>query len=84
VEDLLAKMSPGALIGLVAVTGGLLCGIVGIVMGCWLEMRKVSATTALKQDMLDRGLSAEDIKTVLEAGSGHPVREAHSHRCSRG
>jgi hypothetical protein len=62
-------MEPGELIGLVAVAGGLLCGIVGIVMGCWLEMRKVAGANDLKQNMLERGMSAEEIQTVLDAGA---------------
>ena len=59
-----SRMDPGQFIGLVAVGGGLLCGMVGIVMGCWLEWRKVSAASELKQNMLDRGMSAEEIQTA--------------------
>jgi hypothetical protein len=79
-SDLLAQFNPGQFIGLVAVAGGLLCGIVAIVMGIWLEMRRVETTAALKQDMLNRGMSADEIRTVLEAGSpAHPNhRRCHS------
>ena len=37
-------------------------------MGFRLEMRKVELTAALKKDMLERGMSPQDIRTVLEAG----------------
>jgi hypothetical protein len=76
-DELLSKLDGGELIALVAVGGGLLCGIVGIIMGCWLEMRRVSTNAALKQDMLDRGMCAEDIRTVLNAGSGQTQPEPH-------
>jgi hypothetical protein len=76
-DELLSKLDGGELIALVAVGGGLLCGIVGIIMGCWLEMRRVSANAALKQDMLERGLSAEDIRTVLDAGTGQTQSKPH-------
>ena len=79
-EELLTRFEPGQFIGLVAVAGGMLCGIVGIVMGCWLEMRKVATAAALKQDMLNRGMSADEIRTVLDSGSagGHACRRHRS------
>jgi len=66
--ELLSRFEPGEFIGLVAVTGGLLCGIMGIVMGVWHQVRQAEIATALKQDMLDRGMSPDDIRTVVEAG----------------
>jgi hypothetical protein len=35
----------------------------------WYKIRRAEMDTALKQDMLERGMSAEEIKTVLEASS---------------
>jgi hypothetical protein len=71
--ELWSKFNPDEFIGLVAVTGAMLCGLVcgttAIVMGCWLEMRRTATAAALKRDMLDRGMSAEDIRVVVEAGS---------------
>jgi len=71
--ELLSKFDSGEFIGLVAVAGGLLCGTLcgftAIVMGSWVEIRKTETTAALKQDMLNRGLSADEIRTVIEAGS---------------
>jgi hypothetical protein len=79
--ELLSHFSPGQFIGLVAVAGGLLCGIVATVMGIWLEMRRTETAAVLKQDMLNRGMTADEIKTVLEAGTG--ARRDRPTRCSR-
>jgi hypothetical protein len=38
-----------------------------IVAVCFYKIRKLTTSTQLKQDMLDRGMSAEEIKLVLEA-----------------
>jgi hypothetical protein len=67
--DLLSKFDGDQLIGLVALAGGLLCGIVAIVGGFWLQIRKAEIGAALKQDMLNRGMSADDIRTVLDSGA---------------
>jgi hypothetical protein len=67
--ELLSKFDGGELIGLVAVVGGLLCGLSAIVMGIWLEGRRAEIAAALKQDMLNRGMTADEIRTVIEAGS---------------
>ncbi len=69
-SEVFTRFEPGEMIGLVAVAGGLLCGLVAIFMGIWHEHRKSEINGALKQDMLNRGMSAEDIRTVLEAGTG--------------
>jgi hypothetical protein len=68
--DLLSRFDSEQLIGLVAVSGGLLCGIIAIIGGFWLQLRKAEIGAALKQDMLNRGMSADEIRTVLDAGTG--------------
>jgi hypothetical protein len=67
-EAFLAKFSAGELIGFVAVVGGLLCGMLAIVMDFWHKIRKAEIAAALKRDMLQRGMSAQEIQTVLVAG----------------
>jgi hypothetical protein len=67
--DYLTKYTPGELMGLVSIVGGLICGTVTILAIYWYSCHKVDVDARLKADMLDRGLSAEEIKTVLEAGS---------------
>jgi len=48
--------------------GGFVVALVSIVSGIAYSMRRDSLAAQLKQDMLDRGMSADEIKTVLEAG----------------
>jgi hypothetical protein len=78
--DLLSKMNPGEFIPLVAVVGGLLCGIIGIIAGTWQKVRREEIAAALKHDMLNRGMSADDIRTVLEASSTGSRKELRSHQ----
>ena len=68
-SELLSKFDGGELIGLVAVAGSMLCGMLAIIMGVWHSNRKSEIAAALKQDMLNRGMSADDIRTVLDAGA---------------
>ena len=63
--EFLSNIKGGELIGLVAVGGGLLCGIISILMGGMYKMRQLS----LKEEMVQRGMSAEDICAVLGSGS---------------
>jgi hypothetical protein len=74
--DVLSKFDSGDLIGLVAVAGvvlcGLVCGTLGIMLGFYgkaQETRRAEFACALKQDMLNRGMSADEIRMVLDAGS---------------
>jgi hypothetical protein len=71
-SELLSRMSPGEFIGLVAVAGGLFCGLVAIVMGIRLEFRRADLAFSLKKDMLERGMTPEEIRMVVEAGKKNP------------
>ncbi|HEY2759348.1 MAG TPA: hypothetical protein VGI75_01355 [Pirellulales bacterium] len=66
--ELLSRCNGDDLCGLLAIAGGLLCGLTAIIAAAWYRIRKVEIAASLKQDMLNRGMSADDIKTVLEAG----------------
>jgi hypothetical protein len=79
VEEFLAKFNAGELIGLVAVAGGLLVGLVAVVMGCWENIRRAELTATLKRDMLNRGMSADEIRTVMDAGTKAARKERHGH-----
>ena len=78
-SELLSKFDGGELIGFVAVAGGvliaLLCGVTGIIAKSWQRVRREEITARLKQDMLNRGMSAEEIQTVIEAGSRRSRQE---------
>ena len=67
--DFLSRFQFGELIGFLAVGGGLLIGLVAVAGGLWVEIRKNEIAAALKQDMLGRGMSPDEIKMVLDAGS---------------
>ena len=77
--EILSRFNGGELIALVAVAGGLLCGITAIIAGCWNKVRRAEIAAALKQDMLNRGMSADDIGTVLDAGSKRSRKALSSH-----
>ncbi len=77
-SEILSRLNGGEVIGLVAVAGGLLCAIVGILSGNWQKVRKAEITAALKQDMLNRGMSADDIRTVIESGTNRFGRSCRS------
>jgi hypothetical protein len=66
--DLISKFDSGEIIGLVTVVLTFLFMVSPIVAFCWYKIHKNNVNAALKQDMLSRGMSAEEIKMVLEAG----------------
>jgi hypothetical protein len=39
---------------------------IGILAAAWQKVRRAEIAAALKQDMLNRGLSSDQIRTVLE------------------
>ena len=57
------------MLGLAAIVGSLLIGITAIIAGAWQKARRAEVAAALKHDMLNRGMSAEEIRTVLDAGT---------------
>ncbi|QJW93462.1 hypothetical protein [Frigoriglobus tundricola] len=77
-SDLLTRMNGGELIGFFAVVGGIFLSASAIIGGIWstvrvaeFRARQVELETALKQDMLNRGMSADEIERVI-AAAGHP------------
>ena len=74
--DFITQIGFGPFIALVAVVGGLLMPLVAIIGGLTYKHRKLHLEAALKQQMIERGMSAEEIKEVLGAGSAH-------RKCSR-
>ncbi len=69
--DLFAK-DPALLIPIVLFAGGALVGITAILAHQWRAIRRTELETALKQDMLRRGLSVEEIERVLRATERPP------------
>ena len=88
-SEFLSRFDSGELIGLITLAGGmivgLILGIMGILLGFYtqrLKYRRAEILAALKQDMLTRGMSANEICMVLEAGT-KSTRKPHSsqHSC---
>jgi hypothetical protein len=81
----LSQQSAGQLVGLTAVMMGPLIAIVAIVSAAWARVRRVEVQArlaetdaVLKQQMIERGMSADEIVRVLEAGrkpGAKPARE---------
>lgn len=64
-EDLLALC--GIFLGLVAIIGGLSIGLVAVISYHYRRSRMDDIEATLKMEMIQRGLSADDIRKVLEA-----------------
>jgi hypothetical protein len=67
--EFLSRFDGGELIAILSIVCGALFLIVALVADFWHKIRKAEVAAKLKQDMLDRGMSAEEIKIVLEAGT---------------
>lgn len=63
------------LIALVAVGGGLLMCIIAVVAKNWRHVRIAEIEGALKQQMLDKGMSAADIEQVLRTSRSRTPTE---------
>jgi hypothetical protein len=78
----LEKQNVDQLIGFVAVAGGLLIPIVAIISAQWARVRREECRTrqaeteaALKQQMIERGMSADEMVRVLESGQMKPASD---------
>jgi len=78
--DFLSKLESRDIVGLLTILCCLIFALSPIVAICWYKMHKNRTIAALKQDMLDRGMSADEIKTVLEAGTKPSVAMKNAFR----
>jgi hypothetical protein len=74
----LSRFSYGELMGFLTVGGGLVVGAIAIIGGLWTEYRKNELMAGMKQSMLERGMSAEEIGTVMNAGTKFAAKESKS------
>jgi biopolymer transport protein ExbB/TolQ len=74
VEPFLSRFNNGEVIALVSVAGGLLVAIVAIIGHYWHEIRRNEIAGALKQEMINRGMTADQIRMVLDAGEKTPEK----------
>jgi hypothetical protein len=67
-SDLFNKLP--AILAITFLFGGwVICAVVSSIMGNWRKVREAEQMAALKQSMVDKGLSAADIERVLNAGT---------------
>ena len=52
--------------------------VVSSVAYCWHSVRKAELDASLKQEMIQRGMSADEIKQVIEATTGSRSRASRS------
>lgn len=82
-QEFLSRFGNDEIIGLVAVVGAFLCGIPAVIGGIWYAIRSAEIAGALKQDMLNRGMSVEEIQTVLDAGTGRSGKMMYNRPASK-
>ena len=87
-QETMSKLSSEEILGLVAIVGAFSCGLIlgtlGILFGFYhqsQETRRTESLTALKQDMLGRGMSAHEIEAVLAAGLTDAKAKSLRHAC---
>lgn len=71
-NETLARFSPGEIIALVAVIVGPLIAITAIITTQWRRVRVAEMEATLKQQMLDKGMSAAEIEQVMTANQRQP------------
>ncbi len=74
-NEIFTRFNFGELMGFFVVGGGFLIALVAIWGGIWSDVRKREIAAALKQDMLSRGMSAEEIRVVIDAGTKRSGRK---------
>jgi hypothetical protein len=69
ISPVLSSLSPSQVVALAIVAMGVgfvtLVSLTGIIVPAWAGLKKLRLETALKQQMLERGMSAEEIVAVL-------------------
>jgi hypothetical protein len=65
--ETVSQWDRGTLIPLVAIVTGALIAITAIISGQWRRIRQAEIDAALKQEMLNRGMPAEEIERVVRA-----------------
>jgi hypothetical protein len=60
----------GAILGGLGILTGLTISVTAIIMGHWRKVRQTEDNNALKHALLEHGMSAEEIATVVNAWPG--------------
>jgi hypothetical protein len=82
----LSQQNAGQVIAILAISGGITVAVVSVLSGAWVRVRRAEflaqqaeTDAALKQQMIERGMSADEIERVLAAGvSRKPKKETNA------
>lgn len=69
----------GEIIALVAILGGVIFLVSATIAESWRKVRHSEIEAALKQDMLNRGMSAADIEQVIKASGKKLSKKCDTH-----
>ncbi|HEY1376798.1 MAG TPA: hypothetical protein VGF55_08380 [Gemmataceae bacterium] len=72
-SEFFATWKPSEVIGLAAALGGCLTVVLIVALGVWCSVRHAETAANLKRDMLQRGLSVDEIEHVLRAPAEVPA-----------
>lgn len=68
--DLIRRLlDPDTLALVLIFGGGMVVGLVGIIAYHWRRLRQTEIETEMKREMLNRGMSAEDVERVIKASA---------------
>ena len=68
-NEFLSMLNGGQLIGLIAVVLGPIAVIITVIASQWRRVRIAELEATLKQQMLDKGMSAAEIEQVMRSGN---------------
>jgi SOS response regulatory protein OraA/RecX len=75
IGEAIAKDLPGVLAITLGIGAGILIPTVYMITHSWKRVRTVEQNAVLKKAMIDKGMSAEEITAVINAGNGEVVWE---------
>ncbi len=67
--EYISRLESNDLVAVMVVIAVSVTALISTALSVWGKVRRAQVSANLKQDMLDRGMSADEIKTVLDAGS---------------
>jgi hypothetical protein len=70
-DEVLSRLNPKDITGIIVVFLAFVAGLTIWLSLQWRLHRRTEMEAALKQDMLKRGMSAEEIERVIHASLGH-------------
>ena len=62
------EIAPGMMAIILIFGGGFIIGLVSLIVNAWRGNRESERLAILKQQMLDKGMSADEIVRVMESG----------------